>query len=209
MTDITEPTTEPVTETTTEPVEASTDEPQETTAPATDAPEETTAPAAQETTVPAGEEITPRAASSVESGNFKGETLTVKLSLENAVSGTYCLDDSTPVSFTDGMAIKIGSDYNYKETITLTLTATGSDGTKSNQRLQYKKLKTMVPAFISAQPRQEDHLEGSLQRICIRRGDPTVRTRLTPTLYMAGRGDERYDAEQKLYYYEIPQDQLP
>ena len=37
---------------------------------------------------------TPKATSSVESCTFKNETITVKLSLDNAVSGTYYLDDS-------------------------------------------------------------------------------------------------------------------
>lgn len=72
---------------------------------------------------------TPKNTCSVESGTFKGETMTVELGLENAVSGTYCLDNSTPVTYTGKTTIRIGSDYKYGETINLTLTAT--DGAKT------------------------------------------------------------------------------
>lgn len=72
---------------------------------------------------------TPKSTCSVESGTFTGETMTVELGLENAVSGTYCLDNSTPVTYTGKTTIRIGSDYKYGETINLTLTAT--DGAKT------------------------------------------------------------------------------
>lgn len=81
---------------------------------------------------------TPKNTCSVESGTFKGETMTVELGLENATSGTYCLDDSTPVTYTGKTTIRIGSDYKYNETINLTLTAT--DGTKVSTT-QYKYTK--------------------------------------------------------------------
>ena len=72
---------------------------------------------------------TPKSTCSVESGTFTGETMTVELGLENATSGTYCLDNSTPVTYTGKTTIRIGSDYKYGETINLTLTAT--DGAKT------------------------------------------------------------------------------
>lgn len=72
---------------------------------------------------------TPKNTCTVESGTFKGETMTVELGLENATSGTYCLDNSTPVTYTGKTTIRIGSDYKYGETINLTLTAT--DGAKT------------------------------------------------------------------------------
>lgn len=73
---------------------------------------------------------TPKAINSVESGSFRGDTMTLTLSLENATSGTYCLDDSTPVKFTGTTSIRIGSDYKPGETINLTVTAT--DGAKTS-----------------------------------------------------------------------------
>ena len=84
---------------------------------------------------------TPKATCSVESGSFKGDTMTVTLGLDNATSGTYCLDDSTPVKFTGTTSIRIGSDYAAGETINLTVTAT--DGTKTTTAT-YKYTKSTV-----------------------------------------------------------------
>lgn len=64
--------------------------------------------------------------------------MTLTLSLENATSGTYCLDDSTPVKFTGTTSIRIGSDYKPGETINLTVTAT--DGVKTSSMV-YKYAK--------------------------------------------------------------------
>lgn len=82
---------------------------------------------------------TPKATNSVESGSFRGDTMTLTLSLENATSGTYCLDDSTPVKFTGTTSIRIGSDYKPGETINLTVTAT--DGVKTSS-MAYKYTKS-------------------------------------------------------------------
>ncbi len=82
---------------------------------------------------------TPKAINSVESGSFRGDTMTLTLGLENATSGTYCLDDSIPVKFTGTTSIRIGSDYKPGETITLTVTAT--DGVKTSSMV-YKYTKS-------------------------------------------------------------------
>lgn len=82
---------------------------------------------------------TPKATNSVESGSFRGDTMTLTLGLENATSGTYCLDDSTPVKFTGTTSIRIGSDYKPGETINLTVTAT--DGVKTSSMV-YKYTKS-------------------------------------------------------------------
>lgn len=82
---------------------------------------------------------TPKAINSVESGSFRGDTMTLTLTLENATSGTYCLDDSTPVKFTGTTSIRIGSDYKLGETINLTVTAT--DGVKTSSMV-YKYTKS-------------------------------------------------------------------
>lgn len=82
---------------------------------------------------------TPKAINSVESGSFRGDTMTLTLTLENATSGTYCLDDSTPVKFTGTISIRIGSDYKPGETINLTVTAT--DGVKTSS-MAYKYTKS-------------------------------------------------------------------
>lgn len=81
---------------------------------------------------------TPRNTNTVESSTFKGETLTLTLGLENATSGTYSLEGGAPVSYTGTTTIRVGSDYNYGDTITLTLTAT--DGKKETSSV-YKYVK--------------------------------------------------------------------
>ncbi len=84
--------------------------------------------------------VTPRNTCSVESGSFKGDTMTVTLGLDNATSGTYCLDNSTPVTYTGTTTIRIGSDYSYGETINLTLTATNGSTTETTT-YHYQKTK--------------------------------------------------------------------
>lgn len=83
--------------------------------------------------------VTPRNTCSVESGTFEGETMIVELGLDNATSGTYCLDNSTPVAYTGSTTIRIGSDYNYGDTINLTLTATNGDKTTTTVYKYTKK----------------------------------------------------------------------
>ena len=82
---------------------------------------------------------TPRSTCSAASGTFKGETMVTTLGLENAVSGTYCIDGSTPVTYTETTTIRIGSDYSYGDTITLTLTATDGKGQTSTDVYKYVK----------------------------------------------------------------------
>ena len=82
---------------------------------------------------------TPKAIASVESGSFNDDTMTVQLSLENAVSGTYALENSTPTEFTGSPTIRIGSDYKVGETITLNLTAKDASGNTSTATYFYKK----------------------------------------------------------------------
>lgn len=72
---------------------------------------------------------TPTVSADKENQTFEGETITVTLSLNNATSGTYQLDNYKPVEFTGSTVIRMGSDYNYGDTFKLTLTAT--DGVKT------------------------------------------------------------------------------
>ncbi len=83
--------------------------------------------------------VTPRNTCSVESGSFLGETLTITLGLDNADSGTYCIDNSTPVAYNGTIKIRVGSDYDYDETINLTLTATNGDKTTTTTYKYVKK----------------------------------------------------------------------
>ena len=96
---------------------------------------------------------TPKATASVESGNFTTDTITVQLSLENAVKGTYALENYAPTEFTGTTAIKIGRDYNVGETITLNLTATDAAGTTTTSTYFYnKKPSTTSGIFVFLNP---------------------------------------------------------
>ncbi len=85
--------------------------------------------------VVAQSDTTPAVFADQESQTFKGDTITVGLSLSNATSGTYQLEDYTPLKFTGSPKIKIGSDYKKGETIKLTLTAT--DGKQTTSTVYY------------------------------------------------------------------------
>ncbi len=82
---------------------------------------------------------TPKATASVESGDFTTDTLTVQLGLENAVKGSYALENYAPTEFTGSPYIRIGSDYKVGETITLNLTAVDAAGNTSKSTYVYNK----------------------------------------------------------------------
>ena len=92
---------------------------------------------------------TPKVTNSVENCSFSTDTITLKLGLENAVKGSYCLDNSTPVEFTSATNISIGSDYEVGDTINLTLTATDSKGVKETANYKYvKSRKTATGIYV-------------------------------------------------------------
>ena len=92
---------------------------------------------------------TPKATNSVENCSFSTDTITLKLGLENAVKGTYCIDNSTPVEFTKATNIRIGSDYKVGDTINLTLTATDSNGVTETATYKYvKSRKTATGIYV-------------------------------------------------------------
>ena len=108
---------------------------------------------------------TPRNTCSVESGDFKGDTITLNLGLDNATSGTYCIDNSKPVAYTGDIAIRVGSDYAYGETINLTLTATDGKNTTTTT-YKYTKQKSASSGvyvfFASEKKRNKLKMESSL-----------------------------------------------
>ena len=96
---------------------------------------------------------TPKAFASVESGSFTTDTMVVQLGFENAVSGTYALENSAPVSFTGTPNIRIGSDYKVGETITLNLTATDAAGQTAKATYFYtKKQPTTSGIYVFLKP---------------------------------------------------------
>ncbi|MCH5202177.1 MAG: starch-binding protein [Oscillospiraceae bacterium] len=64
-------------------------------------------------------------------GNFKTDTLTLTLGLENATSGTYQIGSDSAKTYTGTTTITIGAGVAYGSTITVKLTATGEGGTTS------------------------------------------------------------------------------
>ncbi len=82
---------------------------------------------------------TPVNTNTVENCTFKGNSLEVTLGLVNATSGTYQINDGTPVTYTGDTTLVIGADAPFDSTITLTLTAT--DGTQTTTAV-YKYVKT-------------------------------------------------------------------
>lgn len=147
---------------------------------------------------------TPRATSSLESCTFNADTATMELSLENAVLGTFCLDDSSPVAFTDGTAIRIGSDYNYKETITLTLTATDKYGTTKTNIYKYKKEQnTGSGIYIWLNPAKKTNWKGPFNVWVY--DDQTFSKSRTYSNAPERPGEAMtYDEAQKMWYYEVP-----
>ncbi len=148
---------------------------------------------------------TPTATSSVESGSFYGETMTTTLKFENATSATYCLDNSTPVAYTNGTTIRIGSDYNYGETINLTLTATDKNGQTKEYKYQYKKEKDQSSGvyifFDKAHSTWSSWTEPYHAYIfdeVTKSKNPTYTAGGWPGLEM------KYDSKLGLYYVEVP-----
>ncbi len=148
---------------------------------------------------------TPTATSSVESGSFYGETMTTTLKFENAVSATYCLDGSSPVSYSNGTTIRIGSDYNYGETINLTLKATDKNGQSKEYVYKYKKEQSQssgVYVFFdlanSKQTSWKEPFHAYIFDEVTKSKNPTYTAGGWPGLEM------QYDSTLGMYYVEVP-----
>ena len=83
--------------------------------------------------------VTPYIFADQESQTFQGEYLVVNLTAQNAESATYQLENYTPQSFTGSKKIRIGKDYNYGDTINLTLTAKNGSNTTVTKYQYVKK----------------------------------------------------------------------
>ena len=148
---------------------------------------------------------TPKATASKESGSFEGETMTVKLGLENAVSGTYALEDSAPVSFTGTPTIRIGSDYSYGDTITLNLTATDAAGQTKSYSYKYKKTEhDGSGVYVFFNPAKRTTWKGPFNA-WIFDEDTYASTNTTYTNAAGWPGQEmQYDEASGYYYVEVP-----
>ena len=85
----------------------------------------------------------PSASSSVASGTvFTTETMDVTLSLANATSGTYTIDNGSATTFNNNTTISIGSNTPSGGTVTLKLTATNGTKTTTTTYTYTKKTTT-------------------------------------------------------------------
>lgn len=81
---------------------------------------------------------------------FSDESMQVKLGLKNAAIGFYSVDGSPKTSFTNGTVIEIGKGKIGNSTVTLELTATGSDGVETTQTFEYTKTFTAQETTFSS-----------------------------------------------------------
>ena len=74
----------------------------------------------------------PKVTTSLASGStFKTETQTITLTLANATSGTYSVDDGPVKTFTNTASVVLGQGKVADSTVTVKATATGATGTKT------------------------------------------------------------------------------
>lgn len=145
-------------------------------------------------------ETTPRNIVSEESGSFSDDTMTVTLGLDNATSGTYSLDGSTPVKFTDTITIRIGSDYEVGETINLTLTATDGKNTNTTTYYYEKKPSTSSGVYLFFSTQYRKWKEPINVYVYDEETDPDVayKNAQWPGAQM------QFDEASGYYYYEVP-----
>ena len=80
--------------------------------------------------------ITPSKASG---SSFSDETMSLTLTLKNAATGTYCVDNGPVKEFTGSKTITIGEGKIGNTDVTVKTTAKGSDGTTVNETFTYNK----------------------------------------------------------------------
>lgn len=81
----------------------------------------------------------PYADVSIQGGTFTAESATVTITLENAVSGTYQLDDAGKVSFTGSADVVIGEGVEYGDSTMLVITATDENNVTYTYKHEYNK----------------------------------------------------------------------
>ena len=73
------------------------------------------------------------------STSFTSSTLSVKLGVKNADSGSYTTSEGKSGTYTNGQTITIGSSTAVGGSVTVTLSATGEDGVKKTETYTYTK----------------------------------------------------------------------
>ncbi|MGN0374234.1 MAG: alpha-amylase family glycosyl hydrolase, partial [Butyrivibrio sp.] len=75
---------------------------------------------------------------SVPGGTVSTDTFTVTISLSNAVSGTYCIDDGQVYNFSEETSITLGENTEYGGHIKLTVTASDGENTYTYKHIYNK-----------------------------------------------------------------------
>lgn len=81
----------------------------------------------------------PYAKVSIQGGTFTGDSETVTITLENAVSGTYQLDNEEKISFTGSVDVMVGEGIEYGKSTMLTITATDNNNKTYIYKHEYNK----------------------------------------------------------------------
>lgn len=88
--------------------------------------------------------------------NFAGDTAKVKLTLNDAQSGTYSVNGAAPVSFTGTKEITIGSGAAFDTRVPVTVTATNAAGTTTETYQFFKKdPNAKVVAYFNAEGNED------------------------------------------------------
>ena len=140
----------------------------------------------------------PAAKASVADGTKFTDSLDVTISLSNATSGTYKIDEGSATTFASSKTIKIGADTAEGSSVKLTLTATDGKKTTTTTYTYYKKIQGQTYTAWFKKP------SGWGSTIyCYAYDDdvePTVKNAKWPGVKMT------LDSESGYYKYEIPSD---
>ena len=150
-------------------------------------------------------QTTPRANFSKGDTSFKTDTISVTVTLENATSGTYQINDEAPVEFTDSVKLVLGEGSVAGDVITLKVTATDGNKTTEQTHRYTKEAGTGTGVFVYF-----DNTGRNFKNVCVyafyeekdSSGNVTYSTAngSWPGVVMD------YDEEANLYFYELPED---
>ena len=82
----------------------------------------------------------PSVSSSVATGTQFVDSLNITLTAKNTTTATYSENGGTAKTYTNGTTITLGKNANIGDTVTLTLTGKGEDGTTVTETYEYKKV---------------------------------------------------------------------
>lgn len=74
------------------------------------------------------------------SQNFTTDTIDITIGLKNASSGTFQVGNAPTKTYTSDVKFSLGSDMNYGDSVTVTLTATNGEVTTPPQKFTYTKV---------------------------------------------------------------------